>query len=390
MGEFDVQLTQKQVETYRLASRSERQVILSSHCQLTGVSRNTAVKRFGRMIRQKQAFLAPAQPSAPRGAPRKYGTEHERLVLLLHDLAGNVAAERLQPQLAEYLAALAKAGGLADYSPAVIATVRAMPVISLKRTLKRLGVTRKKRRLPGTNDLLKQIPVQANFGQFADHLGFVALDYVEHNGGDCSGRFVISGCYVDICTQWLARAAGWGKNLAATEAIHTAALTRLHHHIQHFHTDNAPAAMRVLFDRLSEPQVYYDLSRSRPYKKNDNAHVEQKNGDKIRKLVGYWRLDSQAACDMLNELYAVEDLITNYFTASTKLIGKDYDEHGKLIRKRYDEPKTPYRRLLDHPDVSNKTKRLVIAEKQTLSLVALRAQSSALQTQLASHFGKLR
>ena len=148
--------------------------------------------------------------------------------------------------------------------------------------------------------------------------------------------------------------------------------------------------MRVLFDRLSEPQVHYDLSRSRPYKKNDNAHVEQKNGDKIRKLVGYWRLDSQAACDLLNELYAVEDLITNYFTASAKLIGKDYDEHGKLIRKRYDEPKTPYRRLLEHPDVSNKTKRLVIAEKQTLSLVALREQSSMLQAQLATHFGRLR
>jgi hypothetical protein len=145
-----------------------------------------------------------------------------------------------------------------------------------------------------------------------------------------------------------------------------------------------------LFERLQEPQVQYDLTRSRPYQKNDNAHVEQKNGDKIRKLVGYWRLDTQAACDLLNELYRVEDLIGNYFVASAKLTSKTYDNNGKLVRKQYDKPRTPYVRLLTHPQTSNKTKRLIIAERQSLSLVALRQRSDELQAKLAEHFGQLR
>jgi hypothetical protein len=83
-------------------------------------------------------------------------------------------------------------------------------------------------------------------------------------------------------------------------------------------------------------------------------------------------------------------LITNYFVASAKLIRKEYSDKGKLIRKYYDTPKTPYARLLAHPATSNKTKRLIVAQKQTLDLVALRHKSIALQTQLAAHFGKLR
>lgn len=389
MATFDMELTQKQAETYRTASPPHKQQLITQHCELTGMSRNAAVQRFKRAIARKQGFMVPRQPK-PRGAPKIYRDEHRRLVLVLNDIAGGVAAERLQPMLGVYLVQLARARQLDAYRLEVIATVRAMPVISLKRLLRELGVTRKKRRLPAQNDIAKQIPIVAHFGQFANRLGYVGLDYVEHNGGNCSGRFVISGCYVDIATQWLTRGAGWGKNLASTEAIHTTALTRLHHHLRHFHTDNAPAALRVLFDRLSEPQVKYDLSRSRAYHKNDNAHVEQKNGDKIRKLVGFWRLDCQAACDTLNELYAVEDTITNYFIASAKLVGKDYDHHGKLIRKRYDTPQTPYQRLLEHPQTSNKTKRQVIASKQSLDLVALRQQSDALLEQLAAYYGKLR
>ena len=389
MVAFDMELTQKQAETYRTASKQHKQQLITQHCELTGISRNAAVQRFKRAVTHKQGFV-PTKPLGPRGAPKVYRDEHRRLVLSLSDISGGVAAERLQPMLGVYLVQLARAKQLDAYRPEVIAAVRGLPVISLKRILKDLGITRKKRRLPAQNDIAKQIPIVAHFGPFADRLGYVGLDYVEHNGGDSSGRFVISGCYVDIATQWLARGAGWGKNLASTETIHATALTRIYHHLRHFHTDNAPAAMRMLFDRLSEPQVKYDLSRSRAYHKNDNAHVEQKNGDKIRKLIGFWRLDCQAACNILNELYAVEDTITNYFIASAKLIGKDYDTKGKLIRKRYDTPKTPYQRLLEHPKTSNKTKRQVVVIRQNLDLVALRRRSDELLQQLAAYHGKLR
>jgi hypothetical protein len=197
MGDFDVELTQKQAEDYRAATRSERRAILTQHCRLTGVPRNTAVKRFARAIRKKQGFVLDSPPPKARGAPVQYHDAHRQLVLTLSELAGSVAAERLQPQLGEYLDQLEAAGGLMAYAPDVVARVRAMPVISLKRMLKDLGISRKRRKLPGLSDVAKQVPIQAHFGQFARRLGYVALDYVEHNGGDSSGRFVQSSCYVD-------------------------------------------------------------------------------------------------------------------------------------------------------------------------------------------------
>lgn len=386
--EFDMELTQRQVREYRRAGRIRKSELITEHCRLTGDDRNTAVQRFNRAIRKKRGFVL-KHPPAAKGAPTKYREEHKRLVLALSDLGGGVCGERLHPQLGEYLRQLETAGELSHYSAGVVETVRDMPPISLRRILAELGVTRRRRQLPETADIAKQIPVVADFNRFADRLGYLGVDYVEHNGGDSSGRFAISGCYIDIGVQWLVRAAGHGKNLASVEAIHETASERIPHQVRHFHTDNAPAALRMLFDKVGGNDDT-ELSRSRPYHKNDNAHVEQKNGDAVRKLVGHWRLDTPEAVELLNRLYGVEDLINNYFIASMALTGKDYDGQGRVIRKHYDRPKTPYQRLLDHPQATKETRRVVTARKQELNLVELRQQSVELQTELAQHYSRLR
>lgn len=385
---FDMELTQRQAAEYRRAGRRRKSELITEHCRLTGDARNTAVQRFNRANRKKRGFVL-ERPSGAKGAPVKYRDEHKRLVLAVSDLGGGVCGERLHPQLGEYLRQLETAGELSDYPADVVETVRDMPLISLRRILAELGVTRRKRQLPETADVAKQIPVTADFNRFTDRLGYLGVDYVEHNGGDAGGRFAISGCYVDIGVQWLVRAAGHGKNLASVEAIHDAAMERLPHRARHFHTDNAPAALRVLFDKIGGSDDA-GISRSRPYHKNDNAHVEQKNGDGVRKLVGYWRLETPEAVELLNRLYGVEDLIGNYFIASAALIGKDVDELGRVIRKRYDRPRTPYRRLLEHPQTAEETRHVVAARKQELNLVELRQQSIELQTELAHHYRRLR
>jgi hypothetical protein len=84
------------------------------------------------------------------------------------------------------------------------------------------------------------------------------------------------------------------------------------------------------------------LSRSRPYQKNDNAHVEQKNDDKVRKLVGYYRYDTEQEIRLLNLLYERSDLLDNFFIASAKLEEKIRDNKGRVIRRVHDKPKTPY------------------------------------------------
>jgi len=88
--------------------------------------------------------------------------------------------------------------------------------------------------------------------------------------------------------------------------------------VLHYHPDNDKCILKVLFERVREGGDIR-LSRSRPYKKNDNAHVEQKGGDKVRKLVGYLRYDTPQEVELLNEIYEIADLIENFFIPTLKL-----------------------------------------------------------------------
>ncbi|PNR87268.1 hypothetical protein X925_09720 [Petrotoga sp. 9T1HF07.CasAA.8.2] len=117
------------------------------------------------------------------------------------------------------------------------------------------------------------------------------------------------------------------------------------------------------------------LSRSRPYKKNDNAHVEQKNGDKVRKLVGYFRYESEEEVSLLNEIYNRADLLDNFFIASFKLKNKVKNDTGKTIKKEYEKPKTPYQRLLESNTVSEKTKSQLKKTYESLNMVKLRKET---------------
>ena len=98
------------------------------------------------------------------------------------------------------------------------------------------------------------------------------------------------------------------------------------------------------------------FTRSRPYHKNDNAHIEGKNWTHVRQYLGYERFDKSEITPALNELYTTEwRLLLNFFIPSVKLIEKS--RHGSKIIKQYDHPKTPFQRLLESPDINPEIKR---------------------------------
>lgn len=389
MTGFEVKLTQEYIKQYQRASVKRKGEILDEYCRLAGITnRNVAVQRLNRAGRKPYPRVLASARIEARGRPLVFGEIHVELVKRCWYLAGGICAERLHPELGSYISELAKAEQLAGWPEDVVRQVRGMSLITLKRIMKDFPKSRSKRgRQPA--EILQNISIQPRFGQFAHLLGFVGLDYVEHSGGVSSGRFVITGTYTELSSGWTVRAAGWGKNLVSIEAIHGRASTRLLLPVRHYHADNTPTTFRVLLEQLKDPKFHYALSRSRPYRKNDNAHVEQKNGDKVRKLVGHFRLDSEEASQLLNRLYEVEDIICNFFVPSAKLILKEYDHHGKLLRKHYDLPKTPYRRLLDNPRLNNKTKRQLIHMHKGLTLVALRQESERLQDYLSRHYRRM-
>jgi len=146
----------------------------------------------------------------------------------------------------------------------------------------------------------------------------------------------------------------------------------------HYHPDNDRTILKILFERMinnkEQHKPPFKLSRSRPYQKNDNAHVEQKNDDKVRKLVGYHRYDTEHELRVLNLLYEKSDLLDNFFIASAKLSEKIRDDKGRVIRRVHDKPQTPYQRLMGCDEILEQTKKKLKNIYESLNMIELRRQ----------------
>ena len=125
------------------------------------------------------------------------------------------------------------------------------------------------------------------------------------------------------------------------------------------------------------------LSRSRPYRKNDNPHVEQKNDDKVRKLVGYWRYDTPEVVDLLNKLSEKADLLDNFFIPSSKLIKKIRDGNGRVIRRVYDRSRTPFQRLIECEELSEQEKQKLKKIFKSLDMIELRQENNKILQNLS-------
>jgi len=122
------------------------------------------------------------------------------------------------------------------------------------------------------------------------------------------------------------------------------------------------------------------MSRSRPYKKNDNAWVEQRNWTHVRKVVGYRRMDTTGELLILRELYANLTLHKNFFQPTMKL--QEKIRVGSKIHRKYDEPKTPYQRLLESGQISAAARKRLTAQYESLNVAQLRRRIEELQTRL--------
>jgi hypothetical protein len=122
------------------------------------------------------------------------------------------------------------------------------------------------------------------------------------------------------------------------------------------------------------------FTRSRPYRKNDNCFVEQKNWTVVRKTVGYFRYDTEEELRLLNQIYAYLRLYTNYFQPSMRLVNKT--RNGARVKKKYDTPQTPYRRLVESTAISCEARAALKAEYETLNPVQLKRKIIKLQGRL--------
>jgi hypothetical protein len=211
---FSIMLTQKRLQQYIQGDKKTKAAILKDYCQLTGVTNDTARQRFHRsMLKMFWPRVLSLPNRKKRGRLKKYRPSHIALIGKLREISGEVCAERLHPMIVDYLKQLDNHHYLSIFLPEVVSEIKTIPLGSLKRTMKGFVSVNNKKSRKGNSAIFKQVPIDANFGRFTKTPGYMEVDYVEHGGGDGSGRFAITGTYVDLFSQWTVRAAALGKSL---------------------------------------------------------------------------------------------------------------------------------------------------------------------------------
>ena len=194
------------------------------------------------------------------------------------------------------------------------------------------------------NRLLREIPM-GRLPWDIELPGSFETDLVHHCGEVASGEYIYTLQLIDIATGWSERVAILGRSQAAMVKGFKRVRERLPFPIRHLHPDNGSEFFNDhLIRYFGEEVTGLSLSRSRPYRKNDNRFVEQKNSTLVRAYVGYERLDNGAQCAALNELYDKLWLYYNLFQPVMHMVAKEITR-GKICRK-HDQARTPYQRLL--------------------------------------------
>ncbi len=358
-------LTQALHPHYRTARRAEKAQILDAFVKATGYHRTYAITllRHGPPHRRTQR----------RGRRVRYDRPVVEALHRLWEASGCLCSKRLRPFLAPLLEALRRCGEL-QLAPAVEAALLRMSTATIDRKLAPYRRQPKPRGLTTTRpgSLLKQhIPVRT-FAQWDERRpGFTELDLVAHCGESTQGQYVQSLAVVDIATAWFEPRAVVNRSQRRVFGALTTVRDRLPFPLLGIDADNDSAFINTNLIAYCRAQRL-TFTRSREYRKNDQAHVEERNGAVIRRLIGYDRYEGEPAATALNAVYDVLRLWINFFQPTMRLVAKE--RVGAKVIKRYDQAKTPYQRVLEAPEVSASAKHALRALYHTLNPIQLRRE----------------
>ena len=337
------------LERYHAVSKEGKSMILNELVDLYDYNRKYLLQYFN--LRTGKKYL-------PRGRKRSYDPklllEHIKRFWLASD---QMCSRKLKIIIAEWLPFYEQQYGILDEK--TVKQLRKISSSTIDRLLKNARVKYKRHGLTGTKPgfLLKnQIPIKTDHWDVTQP-GFMEADTVAHCGNSMAGNFIWSLTLTDICTCWTEIRAVWNKGQTGIiEAIKTIE-NMLPFAILGFDCDNGSEflnwALIRYFTENRKQKVQF--TRSRPYRKNDNAHVEQKNWTHVRNLLGYDRFDNPAAVDLINDLYSNEwSLYQNHFIPTMKLTEKE--KINSKYRRKYEKPKTPYQRIQESPFIKPEVK----------------------------------
>lgn len=361
--------------------KKERSQLLNDVVDITGYHRTYASV----LLRSPPPKRTPRKPRAAR-----YSAETKQAVLLLWHAASDICAERLQPFIPELLDKLVACNEL-TVTPETdkqlrnisLATVKRIVAHEKRRSIIRIGGTTK----PGS--LLKR-QITVRYGRWDETSpGWCETDTVAHCGETLAGTFIYSLNLTDVATSWSEQVALMGKGERVTVAGLDGLRTRLPFPLLGLDSDNGSEFVNWHMARYAKKNKL-TFTRSRPYKKNDQAHVEQKNWTAIRQLVGYQRMDTPTQLELLNDLYQNEwRLYLNFFQPTMKVKETIKDQKTGKKTKRYYQAQTPYQRLMSHPNVNQQQKAMLQSQYDSLNPLQLQREIQRKLHKLETTFSKI-
>ena len=361
------------VGRYRSAGRTEKGQILEELCAVTGWHRKHALRVLAEHCSNKARL--------PRQRRRTYGATVKDALTALWEASDRVCGKRLVVMIPALLPALERHGRLKlrKTDRALVLAASAATIDRLLSEVKIAAAGGKRRRAGFSSAIRREVPVRT-FNDWHDPPpGFCEIDLVAHGGTSVAGSFIQTMTMVDVATGWtecipllvresalVVQAIEWGQSLFPWLILGA-------------DFDNDSAFMNdVVVPWCRSRNI--EVTRSRAYKKNDQAFVEQKNGAVVRRLVGYGRFEGIEAARGLARLYAAARLYVNFLQPSFKL--KEKRREGAKVIKRYHAPATPYERALAHPALAKSVKRRLREVYRSLDPIALLAEIRAAQAEL--------
>lgn len=330
---------------YLKASKVEKRKILDEFTCATGYDRKHAI----RVLKKKRQVQKPFNRKS-KGYPAVYRGETVQALEQIWEICGRICSKRLQPFLPEAIKVLERCQEI-ELAPEVKERLLKISSASIDRCLRPVR-SKSPRGLSTTKPgslLKKSIAVRTFTPWSEEQPGFMEIDLVAHCGNTTQGQYLNTLTCTDLATGWTDIG---GLSHRSQEAVCQAIQLmrqRLPFPLLGIDSDNGSEFINDLLYRYCLDQKI-TFTRSRPYKKNDQAHVEQKNWSVVRHTVGYHRWETDQQLALLEDTYADLRPYVNCFQPSVKLIAKE--RIGNQTIKRYDPAKTPYQRVLEREDIS--------------------------------------
>jgi hypothetical protein len=340
---------------YQRSKPAAKGAILDEFCSICGYHRKYAIRLLGQPRPE-------ARPAPRRSRGPSYSWRAIEVLVKVWEAAGYPRSVRLKALLPLWLPALRQRLAFS------VETERQLLAISPRQIDRRLKPRKSqlRRRLygrtkPGT--LLKHhIPIKTDHWDVHSP-GFTEIDLVSHSGDCAAGEFAHSLNLTDIYTTWTETRAVLGKGQTGIVAAIEEMRQSLPFALRGLDSDNGSEFLNAQLVRYCQTQSI-QFTRGRPYKKNDNAHIEQKNWTHVRRLIGWDRYDSAVVVALLNDLYRHElRLMMNLFQPSVKLLRKE--RIGSRLKRVYDAPRTPLERLQAYPEADRETVAALIQLRDT-------------------------